>query len=122
MSATDELRAMLDERGVEWASNAIPLSDVTATFWIDCNGNVCSAVGGTSDLSYSMLSVQANFTPAQAIAATLGVETCRNVHKPPKNTTFWPTPHFKCSECGATHVSMEYVYFCPNCGAKVVDE
>lgn len=72
MTATDELRAMLDERDVEWAPSAIPLSDVTATFWIDCNGNVCSAVGGTSDLSYSMLSVQANFTPAQAIAATLG--------------------------------------------------
>ena len=47
---------------------------------------------------------------------------CHNVHEPPKNTTFWPVPHFKCSECGAVHVSMDYVYFCPACGAKVVDE
>lgn len=63
-------------------------------------------------------------TPADAIEriATLGVGTCKNIHEPPRNTTFWPTPHFKCSECGATHVSMEYVYFCPNCGRKVVDE
>ena len=48
--------------------------------------------------------------------------TCHNVHEPPKDTTFWPAPHFKCSECGATHVSMEYVFFCPSCGRKVVDE
>ena len=44
--------------------------------------------------------------------------TCHDVHEPPKNTTFWPAPHFKCSECGATHVSMSYVYFCPVCGAR----
>lgn len=52
----------------------------------------------------------------------LGSGTCKNVHEPPRNTTFWPTPHFKCSECGASHVSMDYVYYCPNCGCKVVDE
>ena len=48
--------------------------------------------------------------------------TCKNVHEPPTTSTFWPSPHFKCSECGATHVSVDYVYFCPNCGAKVVEE
>ena len=67
----------------------------------------------------------------QAIAATLGpcncsnserTGTCHNVHEPPKDETFWPVPHFKCSGCGATHVSMEYVFYCPNCGRKVVDE
>ena len=47
--------------------------------------------------------------------------TCRNIHEPPKDGMFWPSPHFKCSECGATHVSMDYVYYCPNCGRKVVD-
>lgn len=46
---------------------------------------------------------------------------CRNVHEPPKNTPFWPTPRFKCSVCGATHISVEYVYYCPNCGRKVID-
>lgn len=53
--------------------------------------------------------------------ATTDAMTCINVHEPPKDTTFWPAPHFKCSKCGATHVSMEYVFYCPNCGAKVVD-
>ncbi len=50
----------------------------------------------------------------------LGEDTCQNVHEPPKNTTFWPAPHFKCSVCGEKHVSIDYVYYCPNCGAKVV--
>ena len=62
-------------------------------------------------------------TPDDAIAriATLGRRKCKNVHEPPKDTTFWPAPHFKCSVCGKTHVSIDYVYFCPNCGAEVVD-
>ena len=45
--------------------------------------------------------------------------TCRNVHEPPKDSAFWPAPHFKCSECGAVHVSVDYVFYCPNCGARV---
>lgn len=53
---------------------------------------------------------------------TRAERTCKNVHKPPKATTFWPSPHFKCSECGCVHVSMDYVYYCPNCGAKVIDD
>ena len=50
------------------------------------------------------------------------VRTCKNVAEPPSDGTFWPAPHFTCSECGHKHVSMSYVYFCPNCGRKVVDE
>jgi rubrerythrin len=46
-------------------------------------------------------------------------ETCHNVAEYPEDG-FWPSPHFKCSECGASHVSMEYVHYCPNCGRKVV--
>lgn len=47
--------------------------------------------------------------------------TCRDVSEPPKDGGFWPTPHFKCSECGEGHISMDYVYYCPNCGARVID-
>lgn len=49
-------------------------------------------------------------------------DTCHNIHEPPRNTTFWPVPHFRCSKCGKAHVSMDYVFFCPNCGAEVTDE
>jgi|GEM_PF-3860855 hypothetical protein len=58
---------------------------------------------------------------ADELNATLRRGTCRNVHEPPKDGTFWPAPHFKCSECDATYVSMEYVFYCPNCGREVVD-
>ena len=113
MSATDELRRLLDERGVEWdygitgtASTMFNANGVELTFIDMRDGVTCSTI----------------LTPEQAIAATVGRGTCRNVHEPPKSTTFWPTPHFKCSECGATHISMEYVFYCPNCGRKLVDE
>ena len=47
-------------------------------------------------------------------------ETCHNVAEYPEDG-FWPSPHFKCSECGASHVSMEYVRYCPSCGRRVVE-
>lgn len=117
MTPTDELRRMLDDRGVFWID--IPLVNMKRTCWKmnDEQEGYCyyEEDGFIVELTIS------NATPAQAIAATLGSGTCKNVHEPPKNTTFWPSPHFKCSECGATHVSMEYVFYCPNCGRKVVD-
>jgi rubrerythrin len=48
-------------------------------------------------------------------------ETCHDVSEPPEDGVFWPTPHFRCSECGATHVSLEYVNYCPKCGRRVVE-
>lgn len=45
--------------------------------------------------------------------------TCEDVSKPPREG-FWPAPHFECSECGCKHVSIDYVRYCPNCGARVV--
>lgn len=45
--------------------------------------------------------------------------TCRDIAEPPKGGEFWPAPHFKCSECGGEHVSIDYVSYCPKCGAKV---
>lgn len=66
MSATDELRRMLDERGIEYTT----LSYSDATWWTDTNGfdwcyeeNCCS-----THLTCCSLRI----TPAQAIAATLG--------------------------------------------------
>ena len=118
MSATDELRRLLDERGVEWR-----WEDERTTYWyVTVDGEEwgewkATEMGGCLFLDFSSGEI---LTPAQAIAATLGAGTCHNVHEPPKDTTFWPAPHFKCSECGATHVSMEYVFYCPNCGRKVI--
>ena len=113
MTATEELRKMLDERGVRWDYG--PSGASSTAFWV--NGKELSFSNCRDGLVCSTI-----FTPAQAISATLGAGTCKNVAEPPSDGTFWPAPHFECSECGHKHVSMSYVYFCPNCGAKVVDE
>ena len=110
MSATDELRAELTKRGVEWKA---PSS-------YDGSNRYDTVAGGYWFHEFDGKITIHGLTPAQAIAATLGAGTCHNVHEPPKDTTFWPSPHFKCSECGSTHVSMEYVFYCPNCGRKVI--
>ena len=114
MTATEELRRLLDERGVEWTDGGM----FHRTHWV-IDGVYHTAFEQDGKL-YLQLSI-GPLTAEQAIAATLGPGTCHNVHEPPKDTTFWPAPHFKCSECGATHVSMEYVFYCPNCGLKVVE-
>lgn len=115
MTATDELRRMLEERGVGTYKHEAPAAVCLAFFdgnrWHDC----WESLGGEVNVTFSM-------TPEQAVEATLGRGTCRNVHEPPKDTAFWPVPHFKCSRCGATHVSMDYVYYCPSCGRRVRDE
>lgn len=57
---------------------------------------------------------------AWARLADLIDPTCEDVSEPPESGGFWPAPHFKCSVCGTQHVSVGYVRYCPNCGARVV--
>lgn len=62
MTATERLRTLLDERGVEWEGTP------GVTFW----GN-CSALDVTAN-SDEKVSLHLCCTPEQAIAATLGSE------------------------------------------------
>ena len=73
MSATTDLRAMLDERGVEW-DELVGHPVVVGTEWHDRDGYPCTALEHADDVPDGMLSVQANLTPEQAIEATLGRE------------------------------------------------
>lgn len=66
MSATDELRRMLDERGVEWADGDASHT----TEWTNANGQKCSAMYWKPTLTVLI----SGCTPEQAIAATLGNE------------------------------------------------
>lgn len=110
MSATKELRAMLDERGVEYR--------VSATGYSIDIGPYTTAYANRSDTTLDVS--MRNVTPEQAIAATLGRGTCKEVKI---------DRYFRgCSECG---YRWEHMYavgwqvgpkFCPNCGCKVVDE
>jgi hypothetical protein len=55
----------------------------------------------------------------ESLRGRLTEQTCINVADPPEEG-FWPMPHFKCFVCGAYYVTDKYVYYCPNCGRKVV--
>lgn len=64
-----------------------------------------------------------NATPEQAIDATLGRGTCKNVGY------YIDSTRFKCSACGYNGWTKYAAYgkdmvprYCPNCGRKVVDE
>lgn len=103
---------------VEWDHNDF-LDETYVT--VKFSASVKAKASGKSDADYDFARNHAvNWLRKEVFQSAS--ETCTNVAESPKDTTFWPAPHFKCSECGATHVSMEYVFYCPNCGRKVVDE
>ena len=120
MNATDELRALLDARGVGH-------DDITGTFtdWKPNNWTRwCCADGKYATYSHceeldTISLVKYGCTPEQAIAATLGRGTCKN--KAPGYLDFL------CSECGFVHYiddanctgdGNEWKY-CPKCGCEV---
>ena len=117
MTATDELRRLLDERGVKWSPSAWDRS--TETYWKTADGNGCLAIQGETKLRLSFADY---FTPEQAIDATLGRGTCMNVGY------YIDSTRFKCSACGyngwtryAAHGKDRVPRYCPNCGRKVVE-
>ena len=109
MSATEELRRLLDERGVEYRWD-----NGTATWYVD--GVMYNAWGYDNErLTMSVC----HLTPEQAVEATVGRGTCHEV----AIDRFF-------RGCGACGYMWEYMYgigkrvrpnFCPNCGRKVVD-
>ena len=109
-TATDELRRMLDERGVPWKDYGYE----NHTWWGEWHAENRPSVNGL------FLKVEGVVTPEQAIAATLGQGTCHDVGR----------YCFTCSECGHTTSEPHHMFnrndpnvmpiFCPNCGRKVV--
>jgi hypothetical protein len=72
-TATERLRALLDERGVEWDADDEAMDDGSlsqVTYWY-CNGIEWSADGRDEYLAFDAVQL---LTPEQAIAATLGRE------------------------------------------------
>ena len=114
-TATEELRRMLDERGVEWTNpNSCLRDDMTS--WV-ANGfdyDAFEVPDGTLVLSAAH---QDDLTPEQAIAATLGRGTCRYELKDGR---------YECSNCGRSTWAFEGKgdpldppNFCPNCGCRI---
>ena len=132
MTATDELRAMLDKRGVEWETDRSgfrvmwgkPVDEFHDTMQFKAVDNALPNGGLNVHIC--------GFTPEQAIAATLGAGTCKDVCS--------GVSEFTCSACGFNCDLTSWIslfdgddgrhrhhhhgtpHYCPNCGRKVVDE
>ena len=123
MVATDEVRRMLDERGVEWRDSSD--ENVLHTTWNDMNCWFNEFPDGWTAWGMAMRG-----TPEQAVAATLGRGTCNDVCA--------SISEFTCSACGFNcdltswislfdgddwrhrHHHYGTPNYCPNCGRKVV--
>lgn len=119
MTATERLRQLLDERGVEWYARNI-LSTAYVHWGDDRKGptfDAKDAGGGKVDLFCYRIS------PEQAVEATLGRGTCRMTLADLRGPAY--TDVYECSECG--HQTMVYTVmgesepprYCPECGRKV---
>ena len=74
MTATDKLRKLLDERGVEWQADDI--DTLLHTVWENQEGQLCThfeAIGECAGNWHDEVSIY-RVTPERAVAATLGNE------------------------------------------------
>lgn len=124
MSASDELRRLLDERGVEWRDSSD--ENVLHMTWNDMECWFNEFPDG-----WTAWGMAKRGTPEQAIDATLGRGTCRDLSGTGANGE----QVFKCSECGCvlslydrdgsnnlcTSFIFDYPRYCPECGRKVVE-
>lgn len=128
MSATDELRRLLDERGIIWQDKTNDgdrceiLPGDSVTWWFDHN-DVLSAA--RENFGHK-LALRCECTPAQAIEITLGRGKCKFEIKDNCNDSegtccdVW----FECSGCHARfdYIADEwlmYENYCPACGREV---
>ena len=109
MTATEELRRLLDERGVEWTE-----ADNHTLWWGESTHHQASAYSSILFGESERVHLSAMVTPKQAIAATLGAGTC-------KLTLYEDTGITVCSECGAVQPDDWTVYYCWSCGRRIVE-
>ena len=125
MTATERLRELLDEHGVEYVldeeygekyppENRVMWScDLAGEDMTVTARDYCININDDGSADYCLdLEFHEVFTPEQAIAATLGVGTCCDIAIEGE----W----FECSECG-TVKQLIHPNYCPNCGRRVVE-
>ena len=127
MSATEELRRLLDERGIEWRDGAASCT----TEWQDESGAEWSAMEWLPTLSVLV----SGRTPIQAVEISLGRGKCKTVSmdcfgNPPFNMSGLNgnSTAVGCSECGAPwstcglfrgNALKHNFKACPICGREV---
>ena len=110
MTATETLRALLDERGVEWWQSANVLGCIFTRWHSPLFGDEVVAMENGKE---GLVLFDHFMTPQQAVDATLGRGECHEEED--EDTGF-----ICCSECGAVLPEDYTVYYCWNCGRKVV--
>lgn len=126
MSATEELRRLLDERVVEWWPSAERWCEDSITYW-RVGAMKWTAIEGEKDLWLNAgIAGYEPLTPEQAVVATLGRGMCHDEGDP---------CDFCCSECGMRmfieandtytmiasdeRTIIKHPNFCPNCGRRI---
>lgn len=122
MTATDELRRLLDERGIEYEPIDSVHSPNRRTLW----GKVERGKGifgmdakyETIEFKKGMRLTISDCSPEQAVEATLGRGECELIHTRDKPRSKALT--LTCSECGwrTDRINDEWRY-CPRCGKRV---
>jgi hypothetical protein len=119
MTDINELRRLLDERGVEW--NATDTYRLLVTSWNDASGHSWAFMEHR-DGNFSKLTAY-HLTPEQAIAATLGPKVCHmkeTVYPFSDKDEYWMV----CSECGFSiymRRGWQPLRYCSHCGARIVE-
>ena len=126
MTATDELRRLLDEHGVECRQTE--WIDGTTIKWHGSDGIEYGARNGVSFDGPTGRLMLYGVTPEQAIDATLGRGECRDLAETPD---YRDKTEFECSACGYEDSAVggfgcDYgdepdFRYCPNCGREVVE-
>lgn len=120
MTATERLRALLDERGVEWEPSVFDRQH--ETFYSVENG-VGFIVTEFPEIQRMSLACDMRITPEQAVEATLGLGTCHAVFEVDAMSEDERAGEYVCSECGETFNDGhgEFPHYCPGCGRKVIE-
>ena len=107
MTATDELRAMLDERGGEWRYH---INDDKTRTWFNVGKLAWFAY--ETPQGYLVLDCSP-MTPEQAIEATLGRGTCKvRLYKPEHGSS-------DCTICECGEINDISANYCNRCGRQI---
>ena len=110
MTATDELRRMLDERGVEWCKTPHYSSESLDNETIFEGNGIEWYANDHLNGRLGLRTARYEVTPEQAIDATLGRGTCE----------YCKDGKFDGQTVMMSSHGWQRINFCPNCGARVV--
>lgn len=115
MTATDELRRLLDERGVKWTRSCYSgMRYLENTKWPIVSSNPIKFTEYSDGQTKLIID---NATPEQAIAATLGGDECEIVSYYEASTRGEVGRERVKLSCG--HIVERHSKYCQECGRKI---